>query len=74
MDRKIDKLRAMMAAEDWHGALRLAAKFPRLGKHKAEIERGYAALQWPEFYAEMDRDPELLVRVGVEALKERYGN
>jgi hypothetical protein len=72
METKLAQLRALMAAGDWPGALRMAARFQRLGQHKADIERGWAALQRPEFYRELGRDPEALVAAGIRALQERY--
>lgn len=70
--KKIDVLHGYMAAGDWVAALRLAARFPRLGEHKDAITRGWAALQNPTFYKEIGKDPDALVAAGVAALKERY--
>ena len=71
-DRKIDRLRAFMADEDWQGALRLAASFPRLGKSRRAIERGHQALVRPRWTKQMRRDPGEDVRAGIRALKERF--
>ena len=73
METKLEQLRALMADGDWHGALRMAARFQRLGQHKRAIERGWEALVRPAFYRELGRDPEAVVAAGVEALRERYG-
>lgn len=74
MKRKIDELREMMAAEDWHAALRLAARFPRLGEHKEPIQTGWSALTNPGFYVQIRKDPETLVEEGIQALKARYSH
>lgn len=71
--KKIDVLRAFMAAGDWRSALGLAAKFPRLGEHKTVITRAWEAVQRPEFYRAIGKDPEALIGEGVAALRERYG-
>ena len=60
-------------ADPASGALRLAAKLPRLGAHRDAIRRGWEALQRPAFYEQLGRDPDALVLAGVEALRERYG-
>ena len=72
MERKIDQLIAAMRGGDYRAALRVAARFPRLGEHRDAIVRGWQALQTPEFYREIGRDPEALVASGVAALQERY--
>jgi len=48
-ERKLDILRQRMAAGDWSAALSLAAKFPRLGEHKAAITRAHGAIMNPGF-------------------------
>lgn len=70
---KMDLLREAAAEGDWYAALRIAARFPRLGKQKEAITRGWAALQNPGMYREMGQDPEELVALGIKALRERYG-
>jgi hypothetical protein len=70
---KIAQLRAAMAAHDWERALRLAARFPRLGAHKAAIVRAHEAYTNPRFYKQIGQDPEKLKAEGRRALIERYG-
>lgn len=53
-------------------ALRLAASFPELGAHKADIERGWAALNHADFYRQIGKDPEGLVKIGMQAIRNRY--
>lgn len=72
MQTKLSKLKAMAAAGDWRGALRLAATFPDLGAHEADIKRGHEAHDNARFYASIGRDPEALIAAGIEALKARY--
>jgi hypothetical protein len=71
-ESKLSRLLRMMTAEDWEGALRMAAKFPDLGAHKAAITRAWDAHQSPSLYRQMGKDPAALWAAGIEALKERY--
>lgn len=68
----LDKLKQLMAAEDWHNALKLAAGWPELGEHKLAIQQAWAAKSNPGFYKQMRKDPAAMVAAGVAALKERY--
>lgn len=70
--RKIDLLRAAMAAGDWHRALSIAAKFPRLGNHEFAIRCGNEAAQRPEFQRQLGKDPQAIINAGIAALKARY--
>jgi hypothetical protein len=72
--RKIDALRALMAAGDWPRALAFAARFPDLGEHKEAIKRGHEAGAHPRFYESLGKDCAALVAEGIAALKERYGD
>lgn len=71
-DKKIDTLRAHMAAGRWEEALRLANTFPRLGDHKATITRGWEAYARPEWLTQLKRDPEAAKAAAIAALKEMY--
>lgn len=73
METKLSKVVAAYSAGNTTEAIRLAAKFPRLGEHKEAITRAWAAIQSPEFYREMGQAPERLIEAGVEALRVRYG-
>lgn len=61
-----------LAAGDDRTALRVASSFQHLGKHKAAITRGWAALQRPDFYRELGQNPDALVAEGLAAVRERY--
>ena len=73
METKLSKVKAAAAVGDWTKALSIAAKFPRLGGHKAAIVRGHEATVNPHFYAQIGKDPTALFDAGVAALRERYG-
>jgi hypothetical protein len=69
---KLDKLRDAAAAGDWAGALRIAARFPRLGEHATAITRAHQAMWNPAWSRQLGRDPAADVEAGIEALRERY--
>jgi hypothetical protein len=71
-ETKLSQLRRMMAAEDWEGALRMAARFPDLGQHKQAITRAWDSRQSPGLYRQMGKDPAALWEAGIAALRERY--
>ena len=56
----------------WEIALRIAAKFPRLGPHKIAIERAHQAYSNPAFFRQIKLDPEALKAEGRRALLARY--
>ena len=70
---KLAQVRAAMRAGDWALALRIAARFPRLGEHRAAIVRAHEAYTNPRFYKQIGYDPEKLKADGRRALIERYG-
>tara|TARA_R110000868_G_scaffold239681_1_gene494147 strand:- start:514 stop:735 length:222 start_codon:yes stop_codon:yes gene_type:complete len=72
MITKASQLRKMMSEGDWHGALRMAARFPKLGQHKEAIQLGWSALTNPSFYKQIHKNPDDLIQAGITALKERY--
>lgn len=63
-----------MQAEDWRGALRIAARFPRLGEHGEAIRLGWSALTNAGFYRQIGKDPDAMVQDGILALRERYSS
>lgn len=72
MASKLSTLRDAAGRGDWIAALRIAAKFPQLGEHKEAITRAWAAIQNPQFYRDIGKEPDALIEEGVEALKARY--
>ncbi len=72
MKTELAKLKEMMAKGDHRGALKLAAKWSRLGSHKEAIQRGWAAVSNPEFYRQLGEKPDQLVALGVSAIQDRY--
>jgi hypothetical protein len=73
MESKISRLRAALVAGDGVRALRIAAKFPRLGTHRERIQKAWAAYTNPHTYAALGFNPAALIADGLAALNERYG-
>lgn len=73
-DTKLSAVRAAMDAGDWHRALALAAKFPRLGVHRAAILDGHTAASNPRWAAAMHRSIEDDMAAGRAALLAAYGS
>ncbi len=69
---KLARLRAAAEQGDWPLALRIVARFPELGEHKAAIIRAHEAHANARFYRSIGRDPEVLIAEGIAALIERY--
>lgn len=71
---KLSKLKTAYAAGDIKGALRIAARFPDLGEHEADITRAHECLSNPSnLHEQMGKDREALIAAGVAALCARYG-
>lgn len=73
MQTKISQLLQYMAERNYRAAVKLAASWPRLGEHKATIERAWAAYTHPEFYRSLGQDPEKMIQDGLDSIRERYG-
>jgi len=72
METKISILRAHMSKGEWPKAIALAAKFPRLGKHRNAILDAQLALTNPNFILGIKKDPQQLIEAGKTALIEAY--
>jgi hypothetical protein len=73
VETKLSKLKAAARKGDWQEALRIAACFPQLGDHDAEIKRAHEAFANDRFYAQIGRNRDDLIAAGAAALKARYG-
>lgn len=70
---KLSIVRDHMAAGQWQEAIRLAAKFPRLGEHRGAILDAHMAYTNPRFAAQLKKDVEAMKAAGIEALLDKYG-
>ena len=70
---KVSQLEAAIRAGHWELALRIAARFPRLGEHRAAIVRAHEAYTNPQFYRQIGKNHEALKAEGKRALIARYG-
>lgn len=69
---KLSQLRACMSANDWQGAVRIAARFPRLGTWRAAILDAHLAYTNPRFAQQIGKDPVALIEAGKAALVAAY--
>ena len=73
-DTKLARIREAMANAEWELALKLAAKFQRLGPQREAIKRAAEAISHPDLYEQLGYDLTQLREQGIRALKERYSN
>jgi hypothetical protein len=71
-DTKLARIRQAMQVGDWDAAIKLAARFQRLGPQDEAIKRAANAINNPSFYIQLGQDPERLKQAGIAALKERF--
>ena len=69
---KASLVREHMAAGRWTEAVRLAASFPRLDKHRTAILDARTAYTNPRWLAQLGIDPETAKEAGHAALRERF--
>jgi hypothetical protein len=62
-----------MTAGRWRDALRIAARFPRLGEIRNAVLDAHGAFNHPSFYRQIGRDPDTLIEAGKRALQAQYG-
>jgi len=72
METKLSQLKDMTRRGEWGRAIKFAAKFPRLGKHRAPILDAKEALLRPAFLLQIGKDPAALIISGKSALVEKY--
>lgn len=73
MKTKLSQVREFMCAAQWQDALRIAAKFPRLGVHRNAILDAHGAYTNPRFFMQVSKDLEALKASGRTALVTMYG-
>lgn len=72
MKKKIDIVKMHAANGNWHAAIKVAAKFPRLGKEKEAITRAKDCIVNPRFYESLGFDVEKEINLGIAALRSKY--
>lgn len=72
-ESKVSKVREAMAAGRWEEAIRLAARFPRLGAYRAAILDAHTAFTNPRWTAGLGRSVEADIEAGRRALVDAYG-
>ena len=69
---KASLIRGHMAASRWAEAIRIAASFPRLDKHRTAILDARTAYTNPRWLVQLGIDPEVAKVAGQMALQERF--
>ena len=69
---KADKIRSAWAAGDKIAALRIAARFFDRSDATKAFKRGMDAHNNPQFYRQLGKDPELLLRTALELLAHKF--
>src|SRR5262249_55151801 len=69
---KLARIRQAMRDENWDEALKLAARFQRLGEHAEAIRRAASGVTNPAFYEDLRANVAQGGAQGIAALKERY--
>ncbi len=72
MKTKLSVLKEYASSNDWQSALRIAAKFPRLGKEEKAIKRAHESFSNASFYTQLGYDIEKLRLDGINALVTKY--
>lgn len=72
MITKISLLRAAATAGDWQTAIRIAARFPRLGAIRGEVLDAHLAFTNPRFAQQIGKDPNRLISAGITAITQTY--
>ena len=72
MDTKLQTLKNAAASGDWRQAVAIAARFPRLGAHRAAVLDAHGAYTNPRFMAQIGRDVDACIEDGKLALIAAY--
>jgi hypothetical protein len=70
---KLSLLRDAAAAGNWNEAIRIAARFPRLGDARNAVLDGQLAITRPDWCRQLRKDPEAMIAAAKAALVAQYG-
>lgn len=73
MKTKLSIVKRHMQAGEWQEAIQLAARFPRLDRHRNAILDAHGAYTNPRFLVQIGKDIEALKEAGRAALLDRFG-
>jgi hypothetical protein len=68
MQTKSSTVREHITANRWQNAIRIVARFPRLGEHRSAILDAHGAYTNPRFFSQLGKDLEALKQNGISAL------
>lgn len=73
METKLSIVKRHMRAGEWQQAIRIAARFPRLGEQRDAILGAHGAYTNARFFVQIGKDIESMKDSGRQALLDRYG-
>lgn len=74
METKLQRVQQLIKASEYRKALAIVAKFPRIDKqYKDAIISAHECYSYPDFYKQLSKDPEQLIRNGIDAMVALYG-
>jgi hypothetical protein len=73
METRLSTVKNHMRAGRWQEAIRIAARFSRLGGQRDAILSAHMAYTNPRFTAQLKRDAQALKTAGQKALLDRFG-
>lgn len=69
---KTECIKAKLALGDWPSALRIASRFCDRSNDTLVFKRGFDALQHPDFYRQLGKNPDVIVNAAIERLHARF--
>ncbi|WP_374349186.1 hypothetical protein [Chitinimonas sp.] len=73
METKLSVVKQHMQAGNWQKAISLAARFPRLDRHRDAILNAHTAYIHPHFLSQLGKDVAAAKEEGRLALIDRFG-
>jgi hypothetical protein len=72
MQSKTDRIRTTLGRGDWLSALRVASRFHDRSNDTLTYKRGFDAYKHPDFYRQLGKDPDELVKAAIKRLQTRF--
>jgi hypothetical protein len=69
---KLEELKQLIETNQYDKAIKMAAKFPRLGEERNAILSASSALLSPNMYISMGKNPEKVIQDGITAIINKY--
>ena len=73
MESKTEIIRSALSRGDRLSALRVAARFHDRSEDTRLFKRAFDAYRNPDFYRQVGKDPDQLIRAAMKRLEDRFG-